>query len=160
MPRDGYHRRIVAVSAPPAPHHRLPERARRGRGRLVAGLLGAALVAGCAPSNLADAIRAGGENNATICARVTTVYGTLTYMRSNVEIGGDVSCDTLTIKTAYPPPAPVSATIPMAITPTFTVTPVQPLPTAPQAVGPAPPATVPRMRLTPTPIPPPQPPKP
>ena len=103
---------------------------------------------GCAPSNLADAIRAGGENNATVCGKVTTIYGTVIYMRSNPDIGGNVTCFDAAIKTEYPPPAPTQAVIPMAITPTFTVTPVQPLPAT--GVGPL---TVPRSAAPPPPPP-------
>lgn len=106
------------------------------RGLVIAGSL--LLVSGCAPSNLADAIRAGGENTATVCARVTTIYGTLTFMRSNVATG-DVSCDTLTIKST------TNVSIPMTVTPSFNVTPTAPLPVAP-------PLTVPRPVPPPPPV--------
>lgn len=62
------------------------------------------LLSGCAPTNLAQVIEAASKDDATFCARVTTVYGTATVLRSNIH-GGDVSCDTLTIKsTAVPSP--------------------------------------------------------
>lgn len=104
------------------------------RGLVIAGSL--LLVSGCAPSNLADAIRAGGENTATVCARVTTIYGTLTFMRSNVATG-DVSCDTLTIKST------TNVSIPMTVTPSFNVTPTAPLPVAPPLTVPRAPAAPP-----------------
>ena len=88
-------------------------------GGLTALLLAALFLGGCAPSNLAEVIKAAGQDQATVCTRVTTIYGTLTFMRSNVGQGGDVSCDTLTIKVNQPPQ---QAVIPMTITPTFTVT--------------------------------------
>lgn len=89
-------------------------------GGLTLALLAALLLSGCAPSNLAEVVKAAGQDQATICTRVTTVYGTLTFMRSNVGQGGDVSCDTLSIKVS---PKPTEAAIPMTITPKFTVTP-------------------------------------
>lgn len=89
-------------------------------GGLTLALLAALLLSGCAPSNLAEVVKAAAGDQATVCTRVTTVYGTLTFMRSNVGQGGDVSCDTLTIKVA---PKPTEAAIPMTITPSFTITP-------------------------------------
>lgn len=80
---------------------------------IAAGLL----LAGCSSTNLADIVAAAGTNQATICARVTSVYGTLTFLRSNV-MGGDVSCDTLSIKTQ-------PQSVPLAVTPTFTLHPNQ-----------------------------------
>ena len=76
-------------------------------------------------------------------------------MRSNVEQGGDVSCDTLTIRTTYPPVPGQVPTIPLAITPVFQVAPtpstqlqqpVRPLGPGPTPVTPPPtvPPTVPR----------------
>ena len=99
------------------------------KGLLIAGSL--LLGGGCAPSNLADVIRAAGQDNATFCGRLTTVYGTATFMRSNIY-QGDVSCDTLSIR------ATTNVTLPMTITPSFSVAP------APQPLPVAPPLTVPR----------------
>ena len=99
----------------------MPKRKGRSRAGRAAGALAlVAALAGCSPSNLADVVKAAGQDNATVCARVTSVYGTLTYMRSNVA-NGDATCDTLSIKAQ--PAAPTQATIPMTITPTFTITP-------------------------------------
>lgn len=104
---------------------------------LVGLLLGGCYLSGCAPSNLADVIRAAGQDNATFCGRITTVYGTATFMRSNIY-QGDVSCDTLSIRST------TNVSLPMTITPSFSVG-----PSAPQA--PVPPLTVPRPIVPPPP---------
>jgi len=88
------------------------------RGRLLAFFL---LLSGCSSTNLADVIQAAAKDEATVCARVTSVYGTLTYLRTNVH-GGDVACDTLGVKST------TNISVPMTITPSFQV--------APNAFGP------------------------
>lgn len=86
----------------------------------VAHLTSAALMlvlvgaAGCAPSNLADVIAAAAKDDATFCGRVTTVYGTATFMRSNVH-GGDVSCDTLSVRST------TNISVPLTLTPRFSI---------------------------------------
>lgn len=82
----------------------------------ILGLILALCLTGCSSTNLAEIVQAAGHDPATVCARVTSVYGTLTYLRAN-PTAGKVSCDTLTVE------VPTAVAIPLAITPSFTVTP-------------------------------------
>ena len=72
-------------------------------------------ISGCAGN--ADVIKALAVDQATVCVRVTTIYGTLTAARSNI-IGGDVTCDTLVIKSQG------QVSIPVTVVPSTTQTPV------------------------------------
>ena len=50
------------------------------------------LLGGCIASNLADVIQKLGDNTATVCVTINTVYGTGKALRSNVD-KGRVKCD-------------------------------------------------------------------
>lgn len=50
------------------------------------------LLGGCVASNLADVINQLGDNPATVCVTVNTVYGTGKALRTNVTTG-KVKCD-------------------------------------------------------------------
>ena len=52
----------------------------------------ALLFSGCVASNLADVMEKMGDNPATVCITVNTVYGTGKALRSNVT-NGKVKCD-------------------------------------------------------------------
>jgi hypothetical protein len=60
--------------------------------RLVLVLLLSLLLSGCIASNLAQVIKELGDNPATVCVTVNTVYGTGKALRSNVQ-QGKVKCD-------------------------------------------------------------------
>jgi uncharacterized lipoprotein YehR (DUF1307 family) len=53
-------------------------------------------LAGCSSTNIAELAKALSGDNATVCNKLTTVYGSDTFLRSNVQ-NGKVSCDGLTI---------------------------------------------------------------
>jgi hypothetical protein len=71
---------------------------KRHAAQLVSGGLVAVGVAGCVPSNLGEMIKASSmDDNAIVCIRVTTMTGSLTFMRSHIP-SVDLICDTLRIK--------------------------------------------------------------
>ena len=72
------------------------------------------LLAGCA--NLPAVVQALGQDQATVCATLQTVYGTLKVARTNI-FNGDISCtgDGLSVKSTG------GATIPVTIAPSPTV---------------------------------------
>lgn len=57
------------------------------------------LLGGCAPSNISDLMKAMGENQASVCITVTSIYGTAKMARSGL-LNGTVTCsaDGMTIK--------------------------------------------------------------
>ena len=50
-------------------------------------LAAALMMTGCAPTNISELVEAMGKSDATVCIRITTVYGTVTGYRSNVHSG-------------------------------------------------------------------------
>lgn len=58
-----------------------------------------ALTAGCSSTNLADVLKAAGQDPASVCGSVLTVYGSIKFARTNIT-NGNVQCsqDGLTVK--------------------------------------------------------------
>jgi len=49
------------------------------------------LLAGCAPTNISELARALGQDQASVCVSVNTIYGTLKLARTAIA-NGNVSC--------------------------------------------------------------------
>jgi len=59
------------------------------------------------------------DNNATICAKVVTLWGGATYLQSNPEFG-TVTCDGMTVSYGNPLGVAGAVNVPLAITPNIT----------------------------------------
>jgi hypothetical protein len=55
-------------------------------------LLVAVVLAGCSSTNIAELVKAAGQDAASVCASVSTVYGVLKFARTNL-VNGNIACD-------------------------------------------------------------------
>ena len=71
-------------------------------------LLSAALLAGCAPTNISELAKAMAGDQASVCVTVASVYGTVKIARSGL-LNGTVSCsaDGMSIRAKEPAEGPV-----------------------------------------------------
>jgi hypothetical protein len=84
---------------------------------MISAIVVALACGGCLASNLAEALKAAGDDQATVSVNVKTIYGTIQYCRTAI-LNGNVACDSngITVKSDG-----ATVGIPMTITPQFTI---------------------------------------